>query len=169
MKTIEKILVGISIVLALSFLAISAFQKSDSVKIGAYNNQYDGIVVEKDVVSSSLATSTTVALTDYATGDLYVDNVLVSTDSTGLAAGTNLEIKVESPTYGLATFFSTAISGLGANKTIDLNTASVAKQHVILRNGERLVANCTTAVCTGDGVAKISVLFKKVTQGAAIQ
>lgn len=165
MNKFTKIIGGIAI---LALLVAGLFTLLQKEKVGAYNNQYDGVITSKVITSSDLTTSTPIAITEYATGDLYIDNVIVSTDSTGLATGTALEIKVESPTYGLATFFSTAISGLGANKTIDLNTASVAKQHVVLRNGERLVANCTTLACTGSGKAKIDVIFKKATQGANI-
>jgi len=165
MNKFTKIIGGIAI---LALLVAGLFTLLQKEKVGAYNNQYDGVITSKVITSSDLTTSTPIAITEYATGDLYIDNVIVSTDSTGLATGTALEIKVENPTYGLSTFFSTVISGLGANKTIDLNTASVAKQHVVLRNGERLVANCTVANCEGAGKAKIDVIFKKVTQGANI-
>ncbi len=163
MKNLYKILIGVFIV----GLVVIAFAMSNDNKIGAYNNQFDGVIVEKVVTSSDLSTSTPTAITQYATGNFYIDNIIVSTDSTGLATGTNFIINVDSPTYGLTTILSNAVSGLGANKTVDLNSATV-KQRVILEDGSRLVAYCTTANCEGAGKAKITVILKKASWGSAI-
>lgn len=168
MKKILKLLSFIAVVALLVIVVLNIFKKEDG-KIGAYNNQYDGVIATKVLTSSSLTTSTATYVTQPATGDFYIDNVVVSTDSTGLAAGTNFQLLIDSPAYGLKTaFFATAVSGLGANKTLDINTASVTKQRVILQDGDRVVAYCTTANCTGAGKIRVDLILKKVTQGAAI-
>lgn len=165
MNNLNKILVAGALVVSITLLAIIAFGGEKNV--GAYNNQFDGVIVEKVITSSELSTSTPVAVTQYATGNFYIDNIIVSTDSTGLATGTNFIINVDSPTYGLKTILSNAVSGLGANKTVDLNSATV-KQRVMLEDGDRLVAYCTTANCEGAGKAKITVILKKASWGSAI-
>lgn len=165
MNKLKEILIAGALVLIVVFLGFIALKNDNSV--GAYNNQFDGVIVEKIITSSELTTSTPVAVTQYATGNFYIDNIVVSTDSTGLATGTNFTINVDSPTYGLTTILSNAVSGLGANKTVDLNSATV-KQRVILEDGDRLVAYCTTANCEGAGKVKVSVILKKASWGAAI-
>lgn len=164
MKNIYKIALGIFIV-GLVVVALFAFDKK--AEIGAYNNQFDGYVVEKILTSSDISTSTATAITQYATGDFYIDNIIVSTDSTGLATGTNFQIAIDGNDYGTSTVLSHAVSSLGANATVDLNSATT-KQRAILEDGSRLVAYCTTANCEGDGKAKITVILKKASWGSAI-
>ena len=164
MKNLNKLIVG-ALVLVVCLLSFIAF-KGDK-KIGAYNNQYDGLIVSKTLTSSDLSTSTATAVTQYSTGDFYIENIIASTDSTGLATGTLFQIKVDSPTYGTTTVLSQAVSSLAANQTVDLNSATT-KQRVILQDGDRLVAYCTTANCAGSGKIKIDVVLKKASWGSAI-
>lgn len=164
MNKLKFILISVVALLALGLAIISL---NGDKGVGAYNNQYDGIIVSKTLTSSSISTSTATAITQYATGDFYIDNIIASTDATGLATGTLFQIKVDSPTYGTTTVLSHAVSGLGANQTVDLNSATT-KQRVILQDGDRLVAYCTGANCEGAGKIKIDVVLRKASYGAAI-
>ncbi|NCU40117.1 hypothetical protein EOL99_04510, partial [Candidatus Falkowbacteria bacterium] len=83
MNKLKEILIAGALILIVIFLGFIAFKNDGAV--GAYNNQFDGVIVEKVITSSELSTSTPVAVTQYATGNFYIDNIVVSTDSTGLA------------------------------------------------------------------------------------
>lgn len=161
---IKNIVIGVLVVgvLVFGFLAFNS-----NKNVGAYNNQYDGVVASKVITSSSLTTSTPVAITEASTGDFYIDNIVVSTDATGLATGTNFVVGIDSPTYGVSALLTHAVSSLGANATVDLFSATV-KQRTVLQDGDKLVAYCTTANCEGAGKVKVDVILKKATQGALI-
>lgn len=160
---ILSLLIAGLILIGLSFL----LNKEDE-KVGFYTNQLDTYVVEKTVKSSELSTSSPLTLTQPATGNFYIENIIVSTDATGLATGTDFAISITGNDYGLGTVFSSDVAGLGANKTIDLNTASTTKQRAVLEDGSYFTAICTTANCEGSGKAKITFILKKAEQGSAI-
>lgn len=164
----KKVFISIISLLVIGVLSYLGFYQKEDKDLGYYTNQLDTYIVEKVVTSSELSTSSPLTLTQKATGDFYVENIIVSTDSTGLATGTNFAISITGNDYGLGTVFSSAVSGLGANKTIDLTTASVAKQKAILEDGSYFTAICTTANCEGTGKAKITFILKKVEQGSTI-
>jgi hypothetical protein len=164
MNKLKLILISVVALLALGLAIISL---NVDKGVGAYNNQYDGVIVSKVLTSSSISTSTATNVTEIATGDFYIDNIIASTDATGLATGTLFQIKVVTPTYGTTTVLSHAVSGLGANQSVDLNSATT-KQRVILQDGDKLVAYCTGANCAGAGKIKIDVVLRKASYGAAI-
>ena len=73
MNKLKEILIAGALVLIVVFLGFIALKGDNSV--GAYNNQFDGVIVEKVITSSELSTSTPVAVTQYATGNFYIDNI----------------------------------------------------------------------------------------------
>ena len=75
MNKFYKIILGVAILGLLIFSVTLAVKKE---KVGAYNNQYDGIVVSKILTSSNLSTSTATAITQYSTGDFYIDNIVLT-------------------------------------------------------------------------------------------
>lgn len=169
MKGKKLIGVIVGIILA-GVAAFFGFNNNGEEKLGYYTNQLDTYIVEKVVTSSDIGSTTALAvdLTQRATGDFLIENIIVETDSTGLATGTNFAISISGDEYGLATIWSSAVSGLGANKTVDINTASVAKQRAILEDGSKLIGICTTASCEGAGKAKVTVILKKLDSYSSI-
>ena len=121
--------------------------------------------ITKSLVSSGI---TTVAadLTTVANGRLYIEDIIVETDATGLAGGTNFVISSNDP-VGTATPFSVATSSLGASATINLLTATT-KQRIVLGAGYKLQFASTGSVCTGPGVAKVTVIFRRLDDNARI-
>lgn len=121
----------------------------------------------KKTLTSSAITTTGIDVTGLATGQLAIADVVVKTDSTGLAGGTNLSLETNNAN-GLAAFFATAISGLGASKTIDLANASVTKIKTVLESGKKVVAKQTTTSGTGGGTADVWILFSRIDENATI-
>jgi len=115
------------------------------------------------VTSSSIKTATALDLitTSQIYGKLYVRDIILKTDSTGLAGGTNFQIKTTNAA-GSATILATAISGLGANATINMDTASVTKQRTILESGSKLQLQNTVADGSGAGTVEITVILSQI-------
>ena len=82
--------------------------------------------------------------------DVFIENIVMMTDGTGLASGTNFEVLTDDAT-GLKTIMATAVSGLGANATIDMYTALVTKQRTVVHKGNHIQVGTTVAANTGAG------------------
>lgn len=124
--------------------------------------------VKKTLTSSAILASAAADVTGVSSGgELMITDIVVKTDSTGLAAGTNFELKTNN-TKGLANFFVTAVSGLGANKTIDLSGASVTKIKTVVESGKKVQVQSTAADCTGAGTIDVYVQFERLAAGATI-
>jgi hypothetical protein len=131
-------------------------------------NAYGGVNILKiSGLSSDIGTTATNVAT-VTGGDVEIDNIIFETDATGLAGGTDLEFLTDD-TIGLAVFWSEAVSGLGANATIDINTASVTKQRTVIHNGKHLQIASTVAACTGAGVWNAYVIYRPCVQTAVLQ
>jgi len=123
--------------------------------------------IKKTLVSSAILTTGVDVTGVSSVGELVVENIIVKTDATGLATGTNLEIASDN-TNGLANIFVTVISGLGANKTVDLNAASVTKIQTVLEVGKKLTAVSTGLDSTGAGTVDIYIQFRRLADKATI-
>lgn len=124
------------------------------------------VILKKTIVSSTIKT-TVQDLTSVAYGDFYVKNIIVKSDSTGLAGGTNFTIKSDNA-KGLANILVEAVANLGANKTVDMSSASVTKQPTVLESGKKLQFLNTAAVGTGAGTVDVYMILEKVTPNANI-
>ncbi len=119
---------------------------------------------------SGLSSDIVVAATSIATvtgGDIEIEQMLFDTDATGLAGGTNLQILTDDT--GQANMMVETVANLGANKSIDLFTASVTKQRRVIRSGKHLQINSTVAACTGAGVWTLYVHYRPCVQTALLQ
>jgi hypothetical protein len=162
----NKYLLGLAgLVLGLLMAVFFVGGKQDT-NIG-YSNQYDGFVVSKDIISSAISTTTATDLTQPVTGKLLVDNIVLSTNATGLAGCTTFTIMVNGNTYGTTTIASHAVSGLGANQTVDLNSAT-GKQRIVLENGAKLQFKGVSGTCSGAGVIRATVFLKKAESNSII-
>lgn len=122
----------------------------------------------KKTLTSSAILQTGVDVTAVSTvGEILIEDVVVKTDGTGLAAGTNFELETNNA-KGLADFFVTAVSGLGASKTVDLNGASVTKIKTVLESGAKVVAKCSAADCTGAGTIDVYLLCRRLADNATL-
>jgi hypothetical protein len=120
---------------------------------------------------SGLSSDIVLAATNIGTvtgGDIEIEQMLLDTDGTGLAGGTNVQILTDD-TNGQANIMVETVANLGANKSIDLFTASVTKQRRVIRQGKHLQINSTVAACTGTGVWTLYVHYRPCVQTALIQ
>lgn len=122
----------------------------------------------KKTLTSSAITQAGVAVTGASSGgELAIEDVILQTDATGLAAMTNFTLTTDNA-KGLPTFLSTAASGLGANKTIEMSAASVSKTKMVLESGKIVTAKATAADGTGAGTIDVWIKFRRLAQGATI-
>ncbi len=123
--------------------------------------------VKKTLTSSAIVQAGVDITGVSSAGELAIEDVIVKTNSTGLAAGTNLEI-CSNNANGLANILVETVANLGANKTMDLTGASVTKIRPVLEVGKKLIAKSTVADCTGAGTIDVYVKFKRLTAAATV-
>jgi hypothetical protein len=126
------------------------------------------LIVTKTLTSSAVVQAG-VDITGTSTdGTLIVEDILMSTDATGLAAGTNFQIDSDNA-KGVTTIFAETVANLGANATETLATGSVTSvKGVVLESGKKLIAKSTVADCTGAGTITLVILFRRVNGAANI-
>jgi hypothetical protein len=124
-------------------------------------------IIQKTLTSSAVVQAG-VDITGVSSGTLLLEDVVMSTDATGLATGTNFTIESDNAN-GVAVFFGETVANLGANKTESLATGSVTSiAGVVLETGKKFIAKSTVADCTGAGTITITFKFRRVTAGATI-
>lgn len=134
------------------------------------------------LTSSDILNSAATDLTGAATGDLIIEKVVMATDSTGLATGTNFEISVNGETYGLDKPIVEAVSNLGASAhrsappggiaaetTNDNGITITSALPLLLQAGDKLQYGSSGADCTGSGKIIVAIKFFRVTENADIQ
>lgn len=125
-------------------------------------------IIKKTITSSTISHTTASDLTTQAYGDFQVVDVIIKTDSTGLAGGTNLVI-ASTNAKGLANILVEAVSNLGANKTVNIDTASVTKQKTVLENGAKIQISSTVADCSGAGTIDVYLVLEAIGSSSYIQ
>ena len=123
-------------------------------------------VVTKTLTSSAILQAG-VDVTGTSSGALEVLNCILQTDGTGLAGGTNFRMSSNNAS-GAAYFITETVANLAANLTVDLSSASLVKQHMILESGKKIRAFATAADCTGAGVVTVYLVFRRVTAAATV-
>jgi hypothetical protein len=110
-------------------------------------------------LSSDIPISTSPTALAFASGgDIYIDNAIIEVGATGLAGGTTFEL-IASEVVGLSVFFANAVSGLGANTTLDMFTASTA-QRTVIQQGTYISIGSTVAACTGSAVWTLTIIYR---------
>lgn len=123
--------------------------------------------VKKEVTSSDIKTAFLLSITDASTGgELALTDVILKTDSTGLATGTNIQLKTTN-THGATLIASEAVASLGANATSDTNSMLTFVK-TIIETGKRVVMDCTGIDCTGAGIMYVYLKFQRLASGANI-
>lgn len=124
-------------------------------------------VVKKTLTSSAIL-QTGVDVTGVSSGGaLELLNVVLQTGGVGLAGGTNFQL-VNNNANGATLFMAEAVISLGSAATVDLTTASVAKQKFILESGKKITAKATIADCTGVGTIDIYLVFRRNAAAATV-
>ena len=106
-------------------------------------------------------------------GPILIKGGVVQTDGTGLAGMTNFTMVVNN-SDGLLTFFSQAITGLGANKTLGFGSLvgttapATAGFPTVLESGKKVTLKATVADGTGAGVIDVYLLCQRLTAGANV-
>jgi len=118
-------------------------------------------------LSSDIGT-VAVSIATVTGGDVEIEQMILETDVTGLAGGTNVQILTDDA-IGQANMLVETVANLGANKTVDMFSASVTKQRKIIRQGKHLQINSTVAACTGAGVWNLYVHYRPIVQTSVLQ
>ena len=134
---------------------------------------------KKFVLTSSDIITTAADLTGVANGDLIIEQVILATDATGLATGTNFQLNISGETYGEDKPIVETVANLGANITRSLihgsddrtndRFLSVTGTPFILEAGAKLQYSSTVADCTGAGKVAILIKFTRLSDNADIQ
>ncbi len=133
-----------------------------------------------NVTSSSIKTATATDISVAATGDLAIRQIIVMTDATGLAGGTNFQI-LSNNAFGVANILVETVANLGANKQVVLSgngadadtttsdaTPSVTALQGVLQAGKKLQVQNSAADGTGAGIAAVYILFQRIDENADV-
>lgn len=130
-------------------------------------------VLSATVVSSTIPnnTQTSAAITSAASGALLIESITLETNSTGVAGPTNVEISTDN-SLGLtgagAPNALAAVSGLGANKTVNIRDAANEVVPFVLESGKKIFVHGDDAAGTGAGTVRITIAGRRITAGASI-
>lgn len=124
-------------------------------------------ILKYTITSSNITTGAQDLSVPANAGDIYIRDIVVKSDATGLAGGTNFTIKSNNA-KGLANILVESVANLGANKTVNLSTASVTKQATVLEAGKKLQYLNTVGAGTGAGTVDIYVYCQRATVNATI-
>ena len=134
-------------------------------------NAYGGVgILKKTGLSSDIPISTAPAtLATAYNGDIWIEDIIFSTDATGLASGTNMEI-LQSNANGLAAPVSEAVSSLGANTTHDFtgSTPFTTCGQFVVPQGSTLQIGSTSAACTGAGKWFMWIKYRPLVASASL-
>lgn len=124
-------------------------------------------VLEKEITSSAITFGAAIDLTGVSTGLILIENIIIQSDATGLAAMTLFQILTNN-VKGLLAFFATSVASLGANLTVNMDNATSAKVRTVLEAGKKLTYKATVADGTGSGKIKVYVVCRRLTDGASL-
>lgn len=110
------------------------------------------------LTSSAITTSPQTLCT--VTGDgVILDSVYLKTDSTGLAGGTNFQLKVTTPS-STAVAVAETVANLGASVIVSTPSVTNIKSDIV--GGGSITYLSTVGACTGAGKLYITLVFRKV-------
>jgi hypothetical protein len=126
--------------------------------------------IQKAFVSSTILHGSDLAAFTASGGDLLIESVTFETDATGLAAGTNLDLKTDTVRGVTGIICAETVANLGANHRVEGSAASVTAfpAHLTLESGKHLNLRSTVADCTGAGKLYVTVRGYRTVAGATI-
>ena len=128
------------------------------------------------ITSSSITTSAQNLSPAAAGGELAITQVILQTDATGLAGGTNFELQT-SNAKGVAVFVAETVAHLGANATYSMfpyqggtnkYQFSVTGVPAVLTRGQTIQYLNTGGVGTVAGTVDVYVRFERLDEGAQL-
>lgn len=129
-------------------------------KVSEKNNG-DVLVLTNYIPVSSITTTGT-AITAPISGEVVIEQILLETDATPITGATSIQIFKTLINYGSAVVLEETVGNLGANVTIDLDTASVKGIRANIKNNSALEIRATGANAIGSEVKVTLVLRVKV-------
>jgi len=125
------------------------------------------------VVSSGIPNNTQTggAFTGAASGTLLVEDIIINTNATGLAAPTNLEISSDNANGVTGAAAPLVLEGIGSfagNKTFTCKEDAASLIPFVIESGKKLYIHGDDAAGTGAGVASVTVVLRRLTAGATI-
>lgn len=130
------------------------------------------IVAEATVVCSGIPNNTQTggAITGAASGNLLIEDIIFETDSTGLAAPTNIEISVDNVsglTGAAAPLLLEGIASFGANLTVSKKDTTYFIPFT-LETGKKIFIHGDDAAGTGTGEVRITIVARAISVGATL-
>ena len=145
-----------------------------SVPIGLGSGEIGSkFIVVVDVNSSLLpnGTQSSAAITGASSGILVLEDISISTDSTGFAGPTSIEFTTDN-TYGAtganAFIMVEAVSALGANVSWISSDATSSAMPMQIESGSVIYLHGDDGAGTGAKIQKVLLYFRRVTAGATI-
>jgi len=123
-------------------------------------------IIKKSLTASAVVTGGVDVTGTSSVGDILIEDFILQTDATGLAAGTNFTLGSNNAN-GTAVFGSHTVASLGAGIVVDKKTANTGKSHV-LESGKKVIAICTSSSCTGAGVIDVYLLCRRLADNATL-
>lgn len=127
------------------------------------------------IVKTIISSDITVAaqdLTTVATGRLLIEDIIVKTDSVGLAGATNFRILSDNDKGELA-ILESVVSGLDGNKTFSLKNPnaqpSVVSEPTVLEAGKKLQFLGTSSPGSGAGTIDVIIKFRRIDKNATLK
>lgn len=132
----------------------------------------------KKTITSSGITVAHQNLSNAASGDLAIKQVILQSDTTGIVGPTNFELAVDNGN-GLLIFASTAVSGLatsaktkaliaGSDDSTGDNFLTVVGVPTVLEAGKKITFGGTSAAGTGAGTVKVYIQLERVDENASL-
>ncbi len=150
---------------------------SDRLKDKVVKAQGSVFWVKKTITSSAITTAAQ-DLTSVATGQLFVKEIVVKTDATGLAGATNFEI-LSNNAKGVVNIFVETVANLGANITKVMSAGAIQAETsasdahptvtalpTVLEAGKKLRFIGTASAGTGAGTIDVFVCFERIDENA---
>jgi hypothetical protein len=122
--------------------------------------------IKKTLTSSAITTSAQNLTTASTGGELLIKDIIIQTDSTGLAGGTLMQI-TSTNAKGNLTVFTYAVATLGGNATGNFEISGIGTPFV-LESGANLQYNMTGINGTGAGTADVRVICERLAAGATM-
>jgi hypothetical protein len=124
----------------------------------------------RDITGENANTATPTSFIT-ASGKVLVEKIIAETGPTGLAGGTNFQLKTDNVNglTGAGIIAAETVANLGANKTVDLTAASVTAQRpLVLEDGKHIQHQSSVADCTAAGALILTFICRQMTVGASL-
>jgi len=121
--------------------------------------------VKKTLTSSAIVQAGVDVTGASSAGELAIVGIVLKTDGTGLATGTNFQLTTNNA-KGAAVFVAEAVASLGASVTV--STPSITNINNVLESGKKVIAKSTVADCTGAGTIDVYIKFQRLAAGATV-